>query len=461
MTGIAAVAICAAFTSCSKDTEFEQITPEKETEAQYNANFVAKYGQPASDQDWGFGATTRSAWVNRNQWGTYESEGKTDPQAYVTVPKNVTPTERELVYNYFNKQRVGAVNEYNINWYDYAISEVWKGTTEYYAWDQYNWTYAKGTDPVRGDLKNGAQKFLASDKMNHLQVRKGEGSIDANGNLIGDWEHANDFNNGNHNSSYGTIEGHTFMTNSGTLDFAYHNTLDSKYHNEYIIIPGALIDESLADYYYVGFDFVANDLYIQEDSGAPQHLNECADRDWYFTDWIVRISPGEYARSARVACEDLGTTDDFDFNDVVFDVAPVNYTDYPAWNNWQAYNVDYTLITVRAAGGTLPLYLEVGNVRKEVHELFGVSTKTMVNTKNGTVTLAPVQFKVDGQVTPSQVAVIVENAAKEIVLKAEVGKAPQKICVKTSFEWCNEREQIGDRYQNFPLWVKDKQVTWY
>ena len=45
----------------------------------------------------------------------------------------------------------------------------------------------------------------------------------------------------------------------------------------------------------------------------------------------------------------------FDFNDVVFDVAT---------------NGGATIITLQAAGGTLPLYIEVGGDSREVHGLF-------------------------------------------------------------------------------------------
>ena len=119
------------------------------------------------------------------------------------------------------------------------------------------------------------------------------------------------------------------------------------------------------------------------------------------------------------------------------------------------------MITVRAAGGTLDLYLEAAGVRKEVHDLFGVSRGTMVNTNKGTVSRPIAQFTVPARVTPAQVAVIVEQNAKAIVLKAEEGEAPQKICVNTTFEWCDEREQIGDKYENFPAYVRNKQINWY
>ena len=55
MTGIAAITMCAAFTSCSHDLGFEQMTPEQVVQANYEAAFINAFGQPAPNQDWGFG----------------------------------------------------------------------------------------------------------------------------------------------------------------------------------------------------------------------------------------------------------------------------------------------------------------------------------------------------------------------------------------------------------------------
>jgi len=375
----------------------------------------------------------------------------------------VNANETNLVVAEFSKRRPGVVNQLNINFTDFWVHQVYKGDSKDYEGNYYRNGY------------NSEEKNVSSN-MNHLQCMKNITLADVSASVgdntgcvaIGDgfMEHINNFNSGDcpNSATVGNqsvtspgvkIEGATLMLNSGTNDFAYHNSTDSKYHNEYIIIAGAEIDPSLAGYYYVGFDFYANGGYYDNNNNL-QNGNKNVERDYVFNDWIVRISPAEFAGAARVACEDLGTTDDFDFNDVVFDVVSNSY-----WNGYKNQKEDYTIITVRAAGGTLPLFLEVGGVRKEVHDLFGVSRTTMVNTNNGTVSRPIAQFTVPGTFSPKQVAVIVEQAAKEIVLKAEEGAAPQKICVNTTFEWCDEREQIGNKYENFPGWVQDRQVDWY
>ncbi len=436
MTGMAAIVACAAMTSCSNhdDYNFEQAKKDMYAQA-----FEKEFGKIASDQNWGFvdqSTGTRSSNVNRNQWGTNkESDGV---YGKVKIPANVTESERDLVLAEFSKKREGVQNTNQVNWTDYFITEVWKGDSVY-------------KDGFNSDTKG-------SDCMNHLQVRYGEGSINANGQLVGSWEHANDFNNGNHNSEWGTIKGHTFMMGSGTLEFAYHNTKDSKYHNEYIIIPGAEIDPDLADYYYVGFDF-----YATHPEGQESNKNMDVDRDWVFNDWIVRISPAEFIGSQRIFVEDLITNSDlnkvdpsdWDFNDAVFD----------AFVYYDQYNPGSTcaVITLRAAGGTLPLTI----AGREVHELFGVSQSTMVNTGNG-AEVAPVQFRLtSAEVTSgnaTDIKVVVTDAkGQKIELTANVGEPTQKLAapVENHVKWLKERVHIKNGYPTFMDFVGDKSKTWY
>lgn len=142
----------------------------------------------------------------------------------------------------------------------------------------------------------------------------------------------------------------------------------------------------------------------------------------------------------RVIAEDLSVSDntDFDFNDVVFDVT----FDYPAGK---------TTITLLAAGGTLPLY--VGG--QEVHEMFGVSTKTMVNTGAG-ASKDPVSFELDGTFNydANNIVVKVLKEGEPAVITAERGKVASKIAVKPQYEWCKERQDIEAKYPDFGKYVK-------
>ena len=56
MIGLAAL----AFASCAKH-DFETMTQEQIVKAEYEAKFVAAFGQPASNQNWGFATPVQPA----------------------------------------------------------------------------------------------------------------------------------------------------------------------------------------------------------------------------------------------------------------------------------------------------------------------------------------------------------------------------------------------------------------
>ncbi len=251
-------------------------------------------------------------------------------------------------------------------------------------------------------------------------VSRSHGNMDqlvVNGN-----DHVNNFN-----ASLGSI---MLMYDTKSTNFGYHNSLDSKFHYEYTI-------QYINGSYYVGFDFEA----------AGQNPNQKEAADGYYKDWIVKITEAKpVSGSYRIIAEDLGAIGDFDFNDVVFDVE---------WNKQS----QKTIVTLQAAGGTLPLYIQVGGERREVHELFGVSTATMVNT--GMHAENPVKVEFPWCNSINEVEIIVKDAtAGEYKLKAETGKAPKKICVPTTYIWTAEREAIDSKYPKFKNWVGNSNINW-
>ena len=82
----------------------------------------------------------------------------------------------------------------------------------------------------------------------------------ANDNISG-WNHINNFNasqNYDHaNAAQSPDHGNTKVEDKGAYDFAYHNSKDSKYHNNWILIDGDDItnDHKYANFYYVCFDY--------------------------------------------------------------------------------------------------------------------------------------------------------------------------------------------------------------
>ena len=422
------------FASCTKNeftTSYEDVQ-----RAKFEQTFIQTFGQPATDHDWGFGsaeivdltgysaeatrAATRGHNVNRNEW-----------ENQFNVPANVTAEERDLVVAEFSKYRPNVVNTENINWSDYFIYEVYKGEDVY---------------------KDGfGQDVLGSDHMNHLQVKKAEGDLLPPDNAC--WEHANDFNNADHNASWNNIKGATLMLNSGTLDFAYHNSTDSKYHSEYIIIAGAEIDPSLSEYYYIGFDFCAS-----HPEGQEANKNMDVERNWKFNDFIIRVSPARFKAAKMIIAEDLGTSEsDYDYNDCIIEATLGN-----SWVGELNANKLVAHITLKAAGGTLPLYV----AGREVHELFGVPVSTMVNT--GLVSRPYVSFTAilgdaDWSNTKNikDIPIVVETPNGTITLQSNVGQPSEKLCVDADYVWCREREPIQNKYPDFSRWITDKNCQWW
>ena len=196
--------------------------------------------------------------------------------------------------------------------------------------------------------------------------------------------------------------------------------------------------------------------------------------DGYFSDWIVtlteakRISSGDGGdggddddengeiEKVRIIAEDLTLSDygkDFDFNDAVFDVI---------WNKTKGT----VSIKVLAAGGELTMYIGgtaagVDSV-KTVNELFkeanpdkNITEKTMINTAPGRHTeyksfKLPLEKDWWSGNTIEQIAksiyIRVMKSGELITLSADQGKAASKIAVGTDYEWCDEREDVDDKF---------------
>ena len=156
----------------------------------------------------------------------------------------------------------------------------------------------------------------------------------------------------------------------------------------------------------------------------------------------------------RVIAEDLSASEntDFDFNDVVLDVT---LTDEGA---------DCVL---QAAGGQLPIRIN-GDDNYEVHKLFGVDQKTMVNTnadKKGlpSAKKEPYKFSIKGTFSSvKQVPIEVKKEdGKWHPLYADTGKPACKILVDPTFPWPDEKESLKAVYPKFIDYVNNPSVKWY
>ena len=290
MTGVAALAICAAFTSCSKSGEElydpGQITKNEaaQIEENYNKAFVATFGQPAANQDWGFGRAvgTRSENANANEWA--------DPnKAYggLKVPPPLTDEQKAVVIKYF--QTTKDLGYEDPHWTNYFMQQVYKGHT----------SPREGYSPEAYLAANGSTYLYASDYMDHLAAIDGtfvdhinnfnHGDCSENGTVLD--------NGGNANDGPFHSDKIMYMKESTTKSFGYYNSNGSVRRTEYTglvsykTIMKALGSEAdcLEDGWnrsFMGFDFeqmVGPEIYAKGVSRPDENGNW----QWYADEYAM------------------------------------------------------------------------------------------------------------------------------------------------------------------------------
>lgn len=170
--------------------------------------------------------------------------------------------------------------------------------------------------------------------------------------------------------------------------------------------------------------------------------------------------PEPQSESWIIACEDLGNTDDIDFNDVVFSVS-------------HTAGETTAKVTPLAAGGVLPSNIyHGGNNLGEIHNLINGAQPnangqySMLNTgSKGTPGSAiTITVLADYSVTNHGFTVKVKDQNESIVLEsAKIGTAPQMLVLPGEWAWPTERTPIGTAFPMFVNWSKaaNTAIDWY
>lgn len=170
--------------------------------------------------------------------------------------------------------------------------------------------------------------------------------------------------------------------------------------------------------------------------------------------------PEPQSESWIIACEDLGNTDDIDFNDVVFSVS-------------HTAGETTAKVTPLAAGGVLPSNIyHGGNNLGEIHNLINGAQPnangqySMLNTgSKGTPGSAiTINVPADYSVTNHGFTVKVKDQNESIVLEsAEIGTAPQMLVLPGEWAWPTERTPIDTAFPKFVDWSKaaNTAIDWY
>lgn len=429
-------------------------------------------GQPCSDP-------------NGTEWARTDDAYKA--QYNFKVPAVLTAAQKDKVRRYFQQhQNPGGTDCEAMS--DYFIQHVYTGASNVTSDSQTSETYYRGdnTTPLRGSAN--MDRYVCGSAHTHLNNFN---ATDATGIDVWDgvsyqegWPKADQQYVENYNHKKTHKDKIMMMRNSDTNSFGWFQSNGSiEINDHYTLVSGDDIQNwdntttvngesaDVSGMMFIGFDFEGNNAVATrtydnnngkyywggnanmasfreatasdpEESKAyfrnyygpndKQYVLGCA--DGYYSDWIVRLIKAEKNKEikeeGRIICEDLGTSDDFDFNDIVFDATI--YTD------------NTCDITILSAGGTL----DVTVAGEDIHAHTGKMT-----------TKCNYSFSTSGYSRLIDIPIVVTttNSAGEITsydLHCEKGAAPQKICVGKDYKWCTERTHIDDAYPGFKTWVK-------
>ena len=468
MSGIAAVALCAAFTSCSSHDLYSEdnVTEYQKAQVQrnYETAFIATFGQPAKNQDWGFGssakARTRAAEFGWEVSSGYDAEFS--KEYFDAIEANMpeqSKTSGNRDYEFLSKG-------------PFQFSVIFSCTSGADAIGYYYYKASEGIESRQevafiDNVQNISNYFQYCQPNNNTKEDVWVDPQPQNGYQIWDW-----------GATKVRAKVYTVNVPAGyRVGFWIENKsagYPTFYSNKSLNPEGeaysAVVDQDgtflvgLEDWLRsAGGDNDCNDIIMSVSKGStPPEV-------------IVPSNPDPVPSDPDDVCiiaEDLSASEagDFDFNDVVF---TVHYTSESTAD-----------VTIYAAGGTLPLTV----AGHEVHAELGYGSQDsdtglykMINTgaKADVNDVSTATFSVSGidkSKRGNDIAILVNKGKKDengtfkdnwIELEARQGVPAAKLCVDTSFatahKWCNERESISSKYPTFAQWVTENpaQIWWY
>ena len=436
MKGMAALCICAAFASCSKEV-FDANFEDKQKEHAYEEAFIQKYGPVSPTQDWDF---TRSA-------------------ASATTRAEVGESEVALEGTPFGTS--------GFNW-------VWSysdGTSGELPKADLNALWAV-RDAIRDAIAAAPSIKWEPSKYENVLFRTFTVLNDAGNDSGNKTYHNFGFSNGTHNYWlargsaeygywYGGYDGTKFMNETRYIDFTKLKdnirwfAISQRANNE---TPFYASDKKITYFKEVTVTVTSN-KYVDPKT-RRYTTKEYTETFWAFNCtgavksndnlilWVRPTKVPDVITSKRYMCEDLGgvTGSDIDFNDIVFDLVDTN-------GNQKCY--------VRALGGTLDIAIKVGDnvvFRKTTNQNPTFAQTTMYNTgwdgQKGVYSQIDfdeplAEVEVTGwDPERNNVSIVVYNPnatpAESIYEFPVVGAIPKMVAVELQRNWKEEKAGVPD-----------------
>ena len=405
--GMMILAVGIAMASCSKTDVFEQnqTNLSEQQKAEYVSNYVAKYGQPDANQSWDFAAAAPNASKTR-AGETMVCDPANNPSLfYWHVMDDLHNPITHSIENMIKSATVKTWNPFiKVELYPSAVHTT--GTALKFALSVcYN-----------DEVSNIVTGFKANDK-----------SWGYNLDFLGDYLTASVYSVGRN------VDTRSLTTAENVYWAAYSYNYEWKWRTFY---SGEWV-ETIKSF----------ELKTYKEITVNGHTYWCFDctNDGDYSNLIcLAVDAETQAIQKRYFVEDLGSKDDFDFNDIVFDVIDDNGSQE---------------CIVRAMGGTLDFTLKIGDTTWTKSEAADV--KTMYNTQ-GNIEYDKVlaRFPVTGW-NPNANNISVEvksNVSENVIIKIpfpKKGEVPMILAFKTVTNWQTERESLPDGWWFTPTEISE------
>ncbi len=479
------VVAAAALTACSSNTDLYDTNVINEgkqvsVKESYVENFAKKYPNVDLNQSWDF-STKQSDYRmgSNNKVRTRANDGGITAGSWYEVDNNTLTWMHEQLVEGQDNRSLGNPFYMTVPGNDFTIIPIYQGQAgamwnlhvvvdgvDYLVWEKINKTSLGGSDEnVQDETKTGTIQIKDLDN-------------DEWHNLHGQWY---DWGYGHWNSLYNTDGTDRWtpdwseknqVTAVRSTPYTFHDfpvgaemyfyldvtvsgsgEWDGKYHE----INNVGAHESSLKGQMLALQNVPRPANIAEDNEVM--IIGCEDADLKDSDWDcndvvflvygktvpkpIKIEEGdeiEEVKTVRYMIEDLGSTDDFDFNDIVVDVTEIR-TISPTYTNgvvtaWNEKGKRQEAV-IRHLGGTLPFVLKIGNKEYAAggQDTFQTSPDLKLDDVTGWTGLNGAH----------NVSIEVEQKNSEGVFKVQfpkAGEAPMIIAVDPSQGWMTERQSV-------------------
>ena len=407
----AMLSISAAFVSCGDKELFDQDAVEQanvlEAEKQYKENFVKRFGEVAPDQTWDFSQVNYPLAEQTAQTRAWMENLLPEPTwKTLSIPEKVLT---ETYFEHVNKDfaQVTALAESEdipvVDWpFDYAQVNLHPFYTRGNGLSNYYFLGVK-YDKLRDGLFADYLYPYTANAFCFKSIGRNWETIVNNSRFVTNWN-MNSYAQINTTNMEG-VDGFKWFVASREYSWFYFS------YNYETLEKCKLF--TVNNHTYVALDCNGDDDYTD------------------MICWVEDCSPAK-----RYMVEDLGANDDFDFNDIVFDVV---------WNE----DLEKYECIIRAMGGTLDFTIQVANTTwtKSTALNGKYDTKKMYNTTEGDYDLTEEydRFVVENWVPElNDVKVIVKGNNGEFVLPFPAkGEVPFMVCTNIAKEWSKERINVN------------------